>query len=539
MERDLLSVEVFPEIMEYLIYFGFVLLLQAASTTIAQLIIDGQEQQVSDYMTGLVQEQALKLDLSYFENPKFHNTHFQAQREAVFRPMRVVTSLMGVLQNSISLILLAGFLSFMSPLVGGVLLISIAPAIIIRYHYSKTMYHWAKQRVAKERESHYLNDVIGNQDHAKEMRVFDAGKKLKKRYSDIRAKLFKEKLHIGKLRARNTLFAKFFEVIAEISVYTFITYRSVQGIITVGDLVIYFQAFQKGKLNLNNALESFIRLVENRMFLTYISDFLNLKSKLIQSASPIAIPKPIQYGIEFKNVGFHYPEQTGRALEDISITFKKGKLYAIVGENGSGKSTLLKLLCRLYDPIAGKIMLDNQSISAYDLDAYQQQISVTFQDFVKYQFTVKDNITLDHMANENPEKLNNLLSSTGAKDFVDALPDKLGQKLGKQYNDGLDLSLGQWQKIAIARALYRDASVILMDEPTSAIDPLAEHTIFEKLKSLSKDKIVVLVTHRLYNLKLADKILVMDGGKVVERGTHNELIELKQKYFRMFEKQTV
>lgn len=533
-----LNPEVPQETIEYLIYLGLVLLFQAISNTVSQLVADAQEQKVSDYMTGIVQKQALELDLSYFEDPQFHNTHFQAQKEAVFRPVRIVTSLMGVLQNLISLLLLAGFLSFLSPSVGVVLVISILPAIIIKYRYSKKMYNWLKERMAKQRESHYLNFIMGDYHHAKEIRVFNSGAKLRQRYKAIREKLFREKLTIGRIKTINTLIAKVFEVSAEIGVYTFIIYRTIKGTITIGDMVIYYQAFQKGKLNLTNALESFVKLVENKMFLTYIRDFLGFKSRLTQPSNPIDFPESIEDGITLKKVGFRYPEQESPAVRDVSVSFKRGELCAIVGENGSGKSTLLKLLCRLYDPTSGEIMLDNQTLNKYDLQSYQKQLTVTFQDFVKYQFTVEENITLNHKEIEDQEKLAAILQSTGAKEFVDTLPNTFNQKLGKQYNDGLDLSLGQWQKIAIARSMYREANIILMDEPTSAIDPLAEHTIFENLKSQSRDKIVVLITHRLYNLRMADKIIVMDQGTVVETGNHDELINKQGVYAKMFEKQS-
>lgn len=532
-----ISLDTFDQVINYLIYFGITILIQAIATILDQLVTEAQQQRVSDYMAEMVQSQALRLDLSYFENPQFHNTYFQAQREALYRPVQIVSSLMTVIQNSISLVLIAGFLTFMHYSVALVLVISVIPSIVIRYKFSRKMYDWQKQRIAKERESRYLDILIGEHTYAKEMRVFSAGHELKDRFRKIRRTLFSEKLRIGKLRTRNSVIAKIFEVLSEVAVYVFIVYRTVQGTITVGDLVIYFQAFQKGKTNLTNALQSLVQLMENRMFLTYIADYLNFKPLLKISGKPTPVPQEIQEGVEFNQVSFNYPGQQKQVLHEISAYFQKGKIYAIVGENGSGKSTLIKLLCRLYDPTEGHIHLDGKPLEDYDLDTYQQKLSVTFQDFAQYQFSVKDNITLSDQYREDIERVKKVAAVSGASDFIEELPEAYDQKLGRHFNRGTELSLGQWQKIAISRSIYRDAEIMVMDEPTSAIDPLAEHTIFHNFRKIAEEKILVLVTHRLYNLKLADEIIVMDHGRIIESGSHPDLLAKKGHYFKMFEKQ--
>lgn len=536
-EVGLGSEELFSHVLNELIYFGITLLSIAVVTQLSQLVTEAQQQRVSDYMAEMVQTQSLSLDLGYFENPEFHNTYFQAQREALYRPVQIVTSLISVLQNGISLVLIAAFLSFLHFGMAIVLIISILPSIFIRYHFSKKLYEWQKSRTAKERESAYLAVVISGTEYAKEVRVFSAGQRLKERFRKIRNLLFDEKLKIGKLRTRNSILAKVVEISAEVGVYIFIVYRTTQGLITIGDLVIYFQAFQKGKGNLTAALQSLVQLVENRMFLTYISDFLGFKSSLKQSSKPLPLPQSFENGIEFKNVSFHYPDRKNKVLQNIDLHFKKGEICAIVGENGSGKSTLIKLLCRLYDPTSGQIQLNQQSLSEYPLHDYQSQLSVTFQDFAQYHFTVQDNITLSDNYHEDHARMEQVTKASGAQGFIKELPHGYKQRLGRQFRKGTELSLGQWQKIAISRTFYRDTEIVIMDEPTSAIDPLAEHQIFKYLKELAKGKIVVLVTHRLYNLKVADKIVVMDHGHIRETGTHNDLMSAKGHYFNMFETQ--
>jgi len=535
--EEALNPAVFDEILVYLIYFGITLLVQNLSATSNQLIIEAQEQRVKDHMSKLIQTKALNLDLSYFENPRFYNTFFQAQIESGYRPVLTLASLMGLLQHGLSLILLSGFLSFMHWGMALVLIVSVIPAVIIRYHYSKKLFNWQKGRVAKERESTYIDQVIGDYNYAKEMRVFNAGHVLQKRFNGIRSKLYFEKLKIGKMRTGSGMLAKIFEVAAEVAVYIFVVYRTVNGQITIGDMVIYFQAFQKGKTHLTLSLESLVKLMENRMFLSIIQDFLQFKTKMPRLNSAIEAPKSLIKGFDFKSVSFHYPDLDQWVLKDISLSLKKGELCAIVGENGSGKSTLVKLLCRFYDPQKGEITLDDKTLSTYDQRSYQNQLSVTFQDFAKYQFTVEENITLDKTGVAEKARLQEVADITGANDFIDSMPRNFNQILGRQFDEGHELSLGQWQKIAISRSLYRDSEILIMDEPTSAIDPLAEHEIFQHLKHISKDKIVVLITHRIYNLKLADKIIVMDEGRVVESGTHDHLISQQGKYAQMFNKQ--
>ncbi len=340
-------------------------------------------------------------------------------------------------------------------------------------------------------------------------------------------------------RARAEIISKTVEITATISIYGFVAYRAANGSITVGDFVMYFQAFQKGQSTMKTMLTSMATVYENRLFLKYIFEFLEIKPQVKNAINPISIPE-LKEKITFNNVSFIYPSARNgqKALKNINLEFKKGEVIALVGENGSGKTTLIKLLSRLYDVNDGSIQFDNHDVRNLNLNELRQKISVIFQDYSKYHLSVQDNIQIGNMhlpLDEAQIKLS--AENTGAAEFIEELPERYDNMLGLRFLKGTELSGGQWQKIALSRAFYKNADIIILDEPTSAIDPLAEHEIFEKFRNLAQDKVLILITHRLYNLKMANKIVVMDKGEVIETGNHETLVKQKGKYFQMFEKQ--
>jgi ATP-binding cassette subfamily B protein len=526
------------QIVMYLICMGGVLLLNAATSNIAQYISELQQQKVADYMAGLIQKKSLEVDMKLYDDPDFHNSYFLAQRHGLHRPSQLVAGLMDFLQNAFSLLFLGGFVFYLHEFVALLLFVSVFPSAIIKYLMAEKLFHWEKKRTSMEREAVYLNMMVTDAAYAKEVRIFDAGLSLSKRFQALKSTLFGEKKGLNGLRVKMNVGAQAVEIVAEIWSYIFVVYRTINGLISIGELVIFFQAFQKGKANLSASLQAMVKLAEHRLFLSHFLRFIKLKPTMKDQADRLALNGPITSGITLSQVSFKYPKTESYAVEDISLNIPMGQITALVGDNGSGKSTLVKLIARLYDPLEGSLSLDGTNYKAIRLSDLRAKMSITFQDFAKYFLTIGENIRFSDLDNKERETLAaEYAQMTGADLFINELPNGYQQRLGRMFSESTELSVGQWQKIALARMLYKEAEVLIVDEPTSAIDPIAEHKIFEKLKEMAPNKIILLVTHRLYNLKMADQIVVMSKGKVIEQGSHDDLIIRNGQYAKMLSKQ--
>lgn len=526
------------EMVLYLVLLGAVLLLNGVVQNIAQYIEGLQQQKVGDYTAMLLQEKSISIDLELYDDPEYHDSYFLAHRHGLSRPTQLVADLMAFIENLISILFIGGLIFFIHPLIPLLLFASVLPSVIIKYVFSDKFFKWEKKRVVMERKAFYLNRVVTDVEYAKEVRVFEAGLPLSERFRELRKALFSEKMALFGLRARMGIGGKTVEVAAEIFSYVFLTYRVINGLATIGELAIFFPAFQKGKTNLSGVLQGMVKLLEHRLFLSHLIKFMKLEPKIRDEPDASPLTGDIKSGIELSRVFFRYPKTEQYAVNGVSLQLKKGQMTALVGENGSGKSTLVKLIARLYDPSEGRLCLDGVDYKAIRLSDLRAKMSVTFQDFARYFLTVGENIrfgdlTRDHDASE-VEKYARLTDADG---FINRLPNGYEQQLGRMFEKSTELSTGQWQKIALARMFFNNAEVLIVDEPTSAIDPLAEHKVFENLKRLAHDKIIILVTHRLYNLKMADQIVVLENGQVIEKGTHNELLSKVSKYGKMLEKQ--
>jgi ATP-binding cassette, subfamily B, bacterial len=503
--------------------FGIVLLLISIVDIGIQLVSETQEQLVSNFMENLVHQKSIALDL--------------AQEDVRYRPIAVLKSLTGILQSALSLVFLSAMLVFIHWSIGLLLVVLVIPSLYIKAHYAQKLFQWQKQHTETQRRAWYLGFILTQTSFAKEVRLFNIGEQLIQQFRGIREQLFEEKFRITVQRS----VASFLIVVLEVGIllvaYALIAYRTWQGVVTVGALVMYFQAVQRGQAAVKQSVESIGQLYQHRLFLSHIFDFLKLKPTLIGTGDELPIQESIST-VRFQNVHFTYPETQQEALKSISLEMHKGQIVAFVGLNGSGKTTLIKLLCRLYDIEQGSIEINGQNIKNISLADLRQRISIIFQDFVQYHFTVADNIHLSHAQSlKNDDAIKAAAQKTGADDFIQGFEKGYEQVLGRNFGGGVELSGGQWQKIALSRAFYKQADIIVLDEPTSAIDPIAEYDIFSQLRTIAANKLLVLITHRLYNLKMADVIFVMEEGRIVEQGHHNELIQTKGLYWQMFEKQ--
>ena len=530
--------EVFARVLPLIIMAGLATILNSLCQSLNELVNTAHSQQVTDYMQSIIHAKSIEADLEYYENAKYHDALQRAQQEAPYRPPQILNRLAQVGQNTISLVAMVGLLVSLHWGIIGVLLIATFPAVLVRTKFSRIIYSWQRRRTQLERQSMYLGWMLTDQQYAKEVRLFDLGSWFSEEYRQIRRRLYKEKLSISTKRSLAFFLSQAFAGVIIFAVFAYIIYQTVRGVLLLGDLVLYYQALQRGQNNLRLTLSNLSGLYEDNLFLANLYEFLDLKPRIVDPVTPKTIPPKMNRGIEFRNVNFSYADSARQALKNINLTIKPGETIALVGENGSGKTTLIKLLCRLYDPTSGSISIDGVNIQQFAIADLRRQVSVIFQDYAKYHFSAEENIRLgDIDVAPRDRNIYNAALRSGAHDVITKLPNAYDTVLGKLFDTGEELSIGQWQKVALARAFLRDSQVIVLDEPTSAMDPKAEYEIFKKFRELIKDQSAVLITHRLSTVKMADRIYVMDNGEIVESGTHDELIRLQKSYAHLFETQ--
>ena len=530
--------EVFGRVLPLIMMAGGATVLNSLSQSLNELVNTAHSQKVTDYMQDIIHAKSIEADLEYYENAKYHDALQRAQQEAPYRPPQILNRLAQLGQNTISLVAMLGLLVSLHWGIIGILLVATLPAVLVRTKFSRIMYSWQRRRTQLERQSMYLAWMLTNEQFAKEVRLFDLGSWFSEEYRQIREKLYREKLGISSKRSLAFFLSQAFAGILVFSVFAYIIYQTIQGVLLLGDLVLYYQALQRGQNNLKLTLSSLSGLYEDNLFLANLYEFLDLKPRIGDPQDPKLIPTKMQRGIEFKNVNFSYADSARQALIDINLKIEPGETIALVGENGSGKTTLIKLLCRLYDPTSGSISIDGVNIEQFRIADLRRQVSVIFQDYAKYHFSAEENIRLGDIDIAPQDRdIYAAAMRSGAHDVITRLPDAYDTVLGKLFDRGEELSIGQWQKVALARAFLRDSQVIVLDEPTSAMDPKAEYEIFKKFRELIKDQSAVLITHRLSTVKMADRIYVMDSGRIIESGTHDELMQLQQSYATLFETQ--
>jgi len=518
---------------------GAVALLAALLRSIAGLVSEAQAHEVTDYMRDILHAKSIEVDLAYYENPQYHDTLHRAQQEAPFRPTRIVNGLVQVFQSGISLVAVVSLLLF-SLHWGFVVILALAPipGVLLRLKFANEMYRWQRLRTSTERRVQYYDWLLTVSYYVKEVRLFNLGSLFMRRVSDLRRQLRQEKLKIATRRSIAEMVTQAGATIAIFGSFAFIAYRTVQGTVSLGDLVMFYQAFQRGQEFLREMLSGLAGLYENNLFLSNLYEFLALKSKVTEPSHPQPVARPMQTGIVFDNVSFQYPTGSRKVLEGINLTIRPREIVALVGENGAGKTTLVKLFCRLYDPTSGRITIDGCDLGRFKTAELRREISVIFQDYVHYQTTARENIWFGNI--DLPPNHRRILSSArdaGAHDVISCLPHGYETVLGNLFEEGKELSIGEWQKIALARAFLRDSQVIVLDEPTSALDAKAEYEVFKKFRQLAKGRAAIIISHRLSTVKMADCIYVLQDGRIIESGTHDELVRRGATYAYLFETQ--
>jgi ATP-binding cassette subfamily B protein len=517
---------------------GVVALVGGITNIAARLVNEAQGEAVTDYVKDILHAKSIEVDLEYYENADYYDKLHRAQQEALYRPVRIVNGLMQVGQNGIAVLAMAGLLLSLHWAVSLVLFATAVPGVLVRLRYARILFRWRRTSTPAERQAWYYDWMLVSGEHAKEIRLFKLGRLFIERFHTLRQQLRRERLEISTRRSLAELVTQLSSTAAMFGSYAFIAYRTLQGAITLGDLVMYYQAFQRGQSFLTEMLRSLAGLYEDSLFLAYLDEFLALEPKVTAPPTPQPVPRPMRSGITFHDVTFRYPRSPNETLAHINLAIGPGDVVALVGANGAGKTTLVKILCRLYDPTLGRVTIDGIDLAEFDPVALRSEISLIFQDYQHYNINARENIWFGNI--DLPLETEDIMvaaQKSGAHADLERLPQGYDTILGKVFQEGEELSIGQWQKIALARAFLRDSQIIVLDEPTSALDALAEYEIFTRFRELIGSRSALLISHRLSTVRMADRIYVLDNNTVAEHGTHDELMQQDGIYARLFNTQ--
>lgn len=482
-------------------------------------------------------EHAATLDLEDFEDPELQDKLDRARRQTMGRS-NLMTQLFGQLQDAITVVSFAIGLLVYAPWLILLLAVALIPAFIGESHFNALGYSLNFQWTPERRQLEYVRQTGASVESAKEVKIFNLHRFLVERYRTLAEGFYRANRALARRRAFwGTLLAAL-GTLGYYIAYAYIAWRTVRGDFTIGDLTFLAGSFRRLRQLLEGLLVGFSQVASQALYLDDLFSFFAIEPEIRSPENPVPFPKPVREGFVFENVGFRYPDAERWALRNLDFELRAGEVLALVGENGAGKTTLVKLLARLYDPDEGRILLDGRDLRDYDLDEVRANVGVIFQDFVRYHLTAGENIGVGQIdAMDDQARIREAARRAMADEVIDALPGGYDQLIGRRFRTGVDLSGGQWQKIAIARAYMRDAQVMILDEPTAALDARSEFEVFQRFKELSEQRTAVLISHRFSSVRMADRILVMEQGQLEASGTHEELMAEGGRYAELFELQ--
>ncbi|RPI86895.1 MAG: ABC transporter ATP-binding protein [Chloroflexi bacterium] len=510
-------------------------LLQAGNMQLRTLAEHILHSRINLAINSRIIKKAIDLDLVYFENPEFYDKLQNARREADFRSLRIVNNGFMLIQNTITLASFAVLLVSFSPWLAALLFLATLPAFIAQNKFAELSFRVLSWRAPESRKLNYLEHLLTDYESVKEVKLFGLGEPLLGRYASLFWKFLQEDQSIATRRSIYSLGWGLLATLSYYVAYAWIVWQAVGGAITLGDMTLYLSIARSSQGRFESLLNNLTSLYENGLFMSNLFAFLALEPKMQKKLDPVPISGPIGKGIEFHNVSFQYEGSEEWALRNVNLTIRPGEKVALVGLNGAGKTTLIKLLTRLYDPTEGQILLDGIDLRDIDVRDLHKKIGVIFQDFVRYHLSASENVgfgQIDALADQ--PRIEKSAKKSGAHEIIQTMPEGYETVLGRWFNNGRDLSGGEWQKIALARAFMRDCEVLVLDEPTAALDAENELRVFQQFRELAEDKMAVLISHRFSTVRMADRIFVIDKGHIVEEGSHEDLLLLGGRYARLF-----
>jgi ATP-binding cassette subfamily B protein len=481
-----------------------------------------------------IMEHAATLDLDQFEDSEFYDKLERARQQTTGRTV-LLSQLMAQVQDIITMaFLLIGLMAFNAWLIL-LLLIAIIPAFLGESYFNDRNYALTRGQTPERRELDYMRFLGASDATAKEVKLFNLSDFLIERFKFLSDKFYRDNKNLSVRRASWGTFFALIGSLGYYAAYIVMIVKTVAGAITIGSLTFLAGSFRQLRSLLENILSRFTTVSQSAIYLRDFFDFFEIQPKISVAPNPLPFPNPIRKGFTFENVGFKYSNTESWANRHLNFTLQAGEKVALVGENGAGKTTLVKLLSRLYDPVEGRILLDDVDLKEYDINELRKNIGIIFQDFLRYQMSFAQNIAAGNIDEQfNRPLIEESAEKSLAHLLAEKLPDKYDQALGRRFNNGVELSGGEWQKIAIARAYMKDAQLLILDEPTSALDARAEYSVFQRFAELTKGKTAVLISHRFSTVRMADRIVVLHKGQIIEMGSHEELIKKNGHYAELF-----